>query len=371
MSNGVHLEIQPAKGPGGRPVCHVELDGSHAGRRVTFSLVRKVSVKDHRAIDKEDLLFSHDFRAEVGRRESFELPGEDAAIYSYRGPHMDIQLLCRIVVDDGFLWDTTVEEAVQADPFPHPRTGACARHLADPEDQYRFFENLQALPPGRRLLAGTVAALGIGGLAANGFVTLHDMITPSREAFFYPPDAGPTLMMSLFLTFLGGTLVYATLKKLMGGYVSLAPARLAGPLGREDQVRVGDLFRAEALTDLSGLRVRVIACNQEKGQYRRGSGTNTRTVSFSHPTRGVVLLDRTLGVLRRGTEVHLELRDPLDLTPMFDGLYPPQMVGAHHGMNVHFEIQLMHDDLIDRELVLPPETFDWHAFLDDGDASRG
>lgn len=371
MSKGVFIRVVPPKQPGDRPVCYVELDATHAGRQATFSLVRKVAVHDRRAVDKEDVLFEHGFRVSPGKTETFELPGDDAAIYSYKGPHMDIQLLCRVVVDDGIVWDTTVDATFERPPFPKPRVGSCARHIEDPEDQYEFFKNLERLPPGKRMLAGSIAVLGIAGLAALDFVAIHDTVVPYDDAIVFSSSNGPPgLVIGLFGTIFGVAFLYLGVKRLLAGYVDLRPAPPMSPLGRDDSVRVGDLFQATALSDLSGLTVRVIACNREKGQYRRGSGTNTRTVSFSHPTRGVVLYERTLGFLRGGRDLTLELHEPLDLTPMFDALYPPQMAGPNHGMDVHFEVQLLHDDLVDRELVLPRETFDWHAFLDADDDTR-
>jgi hypothetical protein len=366
MADHVHIDIDVPKDPTLRPRCQVEVGSEHNGRNATFQLIRKVDVHDRRAVNRDETLFEHSFRVRSGHVETFELPGRDAHAYSYKGPHMDIQLLCRVVVDDGYLWDTTVDRAFDQQPFDSPRGGSCARHLESPEDQYEFFANLDALPAGRRMLAGLLAIGGGGGLAAFCFVSLHDTLVASRNALVFTyRDGPPPLFLAFFVGIFGAIFLYFSLRKLMGGYVTLTEAKIPGKLGRDDALAVGDFFRARAETDLNDLTVRIIACNQEKGQYRRGSGTNTRTVSFSHPTRGVVLFERRLGFLRAGRDIDSELREPLDLTPMFDGLYPPQMVGSQHGMDVHFEVQLIHDKYVDRELVLPSELFLWEDFLED------
>lgn len=370
MSDGVRIEIRPPKDPEyGRATCHIELDQQHQGRAVTFALVRKVKVDDSRAIDKEEEIFRHGFQARAGMTEAFELPGPEGRMYSYQGPQITIELVCRVVVDDGILWDTTVDQAFAYDPFPHPKASGSAQALAEPEDQYDFFKNLYSLPPGRRLAAGLVAVVGLGVIAGHGFVALHDMVATRRTAILYS-EAPVGMILQLFLTIFGALITWAIVRHLLGGYVSLTATPPREPLHRGSEVRVRDLIQARALGDIDGMRVRVIACNQEKGQYRRGSGTNTRTVSFARPTRGVVLYDKTLGRVRAGTDLAMDLMEPLDLEPMFDALYPPQAIGTTHGMDVLFEVQLLHDDLVDRKAQIGGENFRWESFLEDRSAGK-
>ena len=48
---------------------------------------------------------------------------------------------------------------------------------------------------------------------------------------------------------------------------------------------------------------------------------------------------------------------------MFRALYPPQMVSDSHGLAVHWEIQLIHDDFVDQELVGSSDPFHFEDFL--------
>jgi hypothetical protein len=48
---------------------------------------------------------------------------------------------------------------------------------------------------------------------------------------------------------------------------------------------------------------------------------------------------------------------------MFRALYPPQRIGSSHGLAVHWEIQLIHDELLDQEIVCEAECFEWADFL--------
>jgi hypothetical protein len=49
---------------------------------------------------------------------------------------------------------------------------------------------------------------------------------------------------------------------------------------------------------------------------------------------------------------------------MFRALYPPQSTSRTHGLDVYWEAQLIHDELVDQELVGPVDCFAFKDFLD-------
>jgi hypothetical protein len=89
----------------------------------------------------------------------------------------------------------------------------------------------------------------------------------------------------------------------------------------------------------------------EKGQYKRRSGSNTRTVSFSEPVRAIVLFEKRVAEIAARAPVEAAFPDTFCFAPVFESLYPPNMVSKTHGVDLHWEIQLLHDEFVDQEIV--------------------
>ena len=128
-------------------------------------------------------------------------------------------------------------------------------------------------------------------------------------------------------------------------------------VNRESTVNVGQLIAGSSRVDLHDATLRVVACNLEKGQYVRGSGSNQRTVSFSNPTRAVLLYSKRIPTISRGTPIGTYFNEEFPFEPMFKSLYPRQMVTDEHGLDLAWEVQLLVDDFVDQELHGNPNVF--------------
>ena len=120
---------------------------------------------------------------------------------------------------------------------------------------------------------------------------------------------------------------------------------------------VSDLVHGVSRTDLDNVTLRIVACNMERGQYLRGSGSNRRTVSFSEPAHGVLLYSKTVKLISKSQPVENHFRDSMSFEPMFKALYPPNIVSKSHGLFVYWEIQLIHNEFVDQELEGDPAQF--------------
>ena len=114
------------------------------------------------------------------------------------------------------------------------------------------------------------------------------------------------------------------------------------------------------------ITLRVVACNLEKGKYIRGSGSNTRTVSFSKPIQGVLLYKHKVETIPRKQPVENYFPGEVEFDAMFDGLYPPAQVSESHGLFVYWEVQLLVDELVDQELAGSVSGLEEEDFFDDG-----
>ena len=122
-------------------------------------------------------------------------------------------------------------------------------------------------------------------------------------------------------------------------------------INRESTINIGKLVTGRSRVDLIDPVLRVVACNMEKGKYIRGHGSNRRTVSFSHPNRAVLLYSRKIPIIPKGAPIHNYFNEEFSFKPMFQALYPRQMISQSHGLDLVWEVQLIVGDLVDQELI--------------------
>ena len=78
----------------------------------------------------------------------------------------------------------------------------------------------------------------------------------------------------------------------------------------------------------------------------------------------MVLYDQRISLIPAGAPVESYFGGEIVFEPMFAALYPPQMIGSGHGVALHWEVQLIHDEFVDQELVCPSDCFSWRDFLE-------
>ena len=285
-----------------------------------------------------------------------------AHAYAFQGQHIDIRLLARLRVDDGVIFDTTLEAPLEL-PQRRPLANTVqASAWIEPPDQYSLAANLRALSPKDRFIAKVLLAIaGVVG-AGNAAVGVHDQFVPDTQILWYDHhgDDGSEspIMKSLAGSgFLGVGLwiaIRARLRRYMR--IGLAPG-LATPR-RGERVAARNLVEGEARVPLERSTLRVVAANREKGQYREKSGKETKTKSFSHPLQAVVLFEQFLAHVPAGSALSDHLDGDVDFEPIFTDLLPPLTAGGSHGIDVVWEVQLLHPDFVDQELPGPSQ---WSA----------
>ena len=94
-------------------------------------------------------------------------------------------------------------------------------------------------------------------------------------------------------------------------------------------------------------------------------------MSFREPVRGVVLFEKTVKLIPTNITVSKYFQhDVFSFDEMFKVLYPPNMLSDTHGLDVHWEIQLLHPEYVDHELEGAKGKFDYSDFLSDGKADN-
>ena len=324
-------------------VCRVRVnDPELVGHDAEFSLVAEVEVKRGSGIDSSQTLHSQAFRVAAGVTD-FVIPAGKLRFYSYAGKHVELRLHTRVRVDDGFVFDTTVSEEQLIRIGGKPRLNTDAGEIIEPGDAFRFFANLKAIPPQNQVI--TLALAVVGGLVmlVNAVIGVHDQFSPEAATWLYSHyDSDGDSNSPLFAALAGSGALGAGIWFLMRGqlrkYMQFRLAQVLAPIARGTDYRVSDLVAGRARVPLEDVTLRIVACNLECGEYRERRGTETVTVSFREPVRGVVLYEKTVDRIPAKVPIADYFRDRLCFDPMFAALYPPAMLGGSHGVDVRWEV---------------------------------
>lgn len=360
------IRFEPNTAGGGEVSIRLN-DRSALGKQARMVVKLKAQVRDSRPVHAERVLHQQSFALD---RELVALTIPDGAlseVYSYFGKQVDLRLQLRLVIDDGVLFDSEVETEHPLRLGDRPRLGHDDGQLMDPKDAFDFFANLSAIPARNRMI--TLALTLVGGVVviANALVGLHDQMVPEVQTLLYDHSgsdgAESPLMKALAGSGALGAALWVAIKMQLRKYMSFA-LKPHPPLQRGLRLPASSLIDGVARVDLEDITIRVVACNRECGQYKRGSGTKERTVSFRTATRAVKLYERYLALVPAESPLALHLDGEIDFEPMFAQLYPPLKVGSSHGVEVGWEVQLLHPKFVDHEIDGAVGDLRYADFLD-------
>ena len=369
QTEAVALEIQRDASGLGDGLCVITVtDPELLGHHAELTLTLHAEVVDSRPVHARKVLFRASCRLDHPRTE-IVVPESALCCYSYRGTHVHLKLQAELSIDDGILFDSKAR-AEQELPLPgRPAVRGDAKEMIEPDDAFDFATNFKVLAPRHRRAVLVLLAIGLVFGAVNTFLGIHDQFSPEELTYFYSHvssdgDSQSPLFGSLFLSSMVGGGVWLAIRQQLKKYMhfELVDRQLRRPVRRDTVVPAASLVHGVARCDLRNVTVRVVAANRERGQYKRGSGTQERTVTFSTPVRAVLLYERHLHHVPAGSPLEGHLEGDVAFEPMFAALYPPLAVGKNHGIDVVWEVQLLHPELVDQELpgnrgVLPYEEF--------------
>jgi hypothetical protein len=253
-----------------------------------------------------------------------------------------------------------------------PSVNDDAKSIIDPKDIFSFFANLKAIPVYNQALTSGLVVIGGIVVIVNAIIGIHDEFVPQSMTWLYSQatssdDSGP---MEIALTGSGilGVGIWYMMKEQLRKYMKFHMSRQLPPMIRPGvDYAVKEFFSGRSRVPLSDATLRIVASNMECGQYRRRQGSTTRTVSFREPVRGVILFEKTVAAIPARVPVTDYFAvDTFRFDEMFEVLYPPNKVSESHGLDIHWEIQLLHPEFVDHELTGPTNIMPYHYFLKGG-----
>lgn len=349
------------------------LDAELVGKQVEFTLASEVKVDDSSPVHEEKVVYQKKFtiRADKLTRD-IVIPAKHLSRYTYKGNKISILLHCKLKVDDGLLFDTKLTESLDLPLGKSPRVDNNSSAIIEPKDMFSFFANLKAIPAHNQLMTLGLAVIGGIIVVVNAIVGIHDQFVPDSMTWLYShssnsDDAGP-LEMALGGSGLLGAGIWYALKNQLRKYMKFHLSKnLPNRLKPGVKYPVGKFFYGKSRVPLKNVTLRIVASNMECGQYQRRQGSTTRTVSFREPVRGVILFEKTAELIPANTTVSRYFQQEVfSFDEMFNVLYPPNMVSKTHGLDVHWEVQLLHPEFVDHELEGVKGRFSFDDFLGDG-----
>lgn len=332
------------------------LPANAIGRSADVELRLKVKTKRNRGIDENKCVLSEKFKV-TGARHEMPIGDRLYELYSHTGEKIDLDIEVHVEIDDGFIFDTKLHTDIERQLLRSPTPNKNAAELIEPPDKYDFRANLRAIPPKNRMIVTVLGLIGSILIGINSLLGLHDEFSPASGIYFYDhvgSDGSESPMMKSLAGSGGlGLTIWLAIRAQLRRYmkIELKPGLKFPRRGERWQAR--DLIRGSARVPLEKTRLRVVAVNDEKGQYEEGSGTKKRTVSFAHPFRGVLIYEQYLPFIPAHTPVESYLEGELDFEEMFEVLYPPLMTSTTHGIDLRWEVQLVHPLFVDQELACP------------------
>ncbi len=336
------------------------------GHDAELRLRLRARVKDKRPVHGSRTLWEHTFRLDAASMD-LQIPDDClAGCYLYAGTRLEVLLESQLKVDDALLFDTSVGSDHSELLGPQPRTCTGDVKQLEPADAFSLTANLAAIPGRNRLIA--IALIVFGGLLVLGnmLLGLHDEFTSEAQTLLYDHSGSDGSESPLMKALMGsgalGTGVWFALRAQLRRYMRFE-LKKHPPLRRGLRLPLSELVEAESRVPLKGACIRVVAGNREKGQYRRKSKDKDETRSFTESVSAVVVFERTFNLLPANLPLASYFSDLIDFDHLFDALLPPQEIGSSHGIDVVWEVQLLHAQFVDQELIGSSEGLRYEDFL--------
>ena len=328
------------------------------GKKATFTIKRHVQVKDSRPVHDTEEMFKHKFTVRGGKV-TVPIPHDVLKDhpFQYDGKEIEIKCFGELVINDKLIRkDTSVQKDLPVEALKKPEVLSNTNELIEPKDIFSFSKNLMAIPTHNKIATLGLLVVGLVVIVVNMLIGYHDQFSPEHATYFYSHfdsdgDGSSPLVKALGGCGAIGAAIWFAIRRQLRKYMTFKFKPITGSINRQSEHAVSDLFYGVSRTDLKDVTLRIVACNMEKGKYVRGSGSNQRTVSFSTPVRGVLLYSKKVTLIPKNHSVENHFRDSMSFEPMFKVLYPPSEVSESHGLFIYWEIQLIHNDFVDQELV--------------------
>jgi hypothetical protein len=324
------------------------------GESFEFSILTKVTVDQSRGVDSKICAFKRNFKMQ--QTQIISVPFSKLKALPYRGKNIKIALEA-VLQKQGSLWDgKKITRLLDKPIFQRAPKIRDAANLIEPQDVFSFRKNLEVIPFHNQIITLGLTLIGLVIVTVINIVGFHDQFCIDGQQYLMSRTASDGDSQSPVLRALGasgavGAAIWMLIKAQLRRYMHLEKRPITGGIVPGLVCRAGDLFYGKSRIDLRNIKLRVVACNQEKGQRIEGDGSNRRTVSFSNPVQGLLIYEKHIEQIAAGDSVERWFPEEVYFDRIFNNLLPQMMISSTHGLDLYWEIQLIHNELVDQELI--------------------
>lgn len=336
----------------------------HQGLNAIFRIRHMVTVHDSDPENAARVAFEQPFVV-TNRRHKVDVPLGDFPRFGYHGPKIDIACQAEVVVDDAIFfdsknnWDVTLKRLELSDDG----LASNPSEELSPRDEINFFRNFMVISWRQKLAWIAAFATFVLAMIGNFVLALFDTFIASNP-IVYSNEVDIGLFGAGIGAVFGGKAFAAINKAILRTYKIAKLVKNPPTIVKGKRYRLSDFLEAKSSTNLQDVTLRLIVANLECGQYWRGSGTDRSRVTFSHPSRAVVLFEKTTAVIFKRADIETYFNDRFDLDKAFECLTPESMISETHGVKFVAMIQIMVGDLADTYLELPWSLWNREDFAD-------
>ncbi len=342
-------------------------DASLIGRSAKLTIERRVKVKKDDPIDHYDKIE----RSLVLRQSRCEitLSSKDLKLFSYSGETIDISAHVTLNVDTGLLFDTKVKIRDKMDYLPRLKVASSdAEVVIEPKDQFSFVKNMKAIPSSAQRMVIYLGFLAALFLCVNTFIGFHDQFVSDAKTWLYSHrdhegEREFPLWDAMGLNCIAAGVAWYLMRRELRRYMSFRLTTKPSMFAPGAKFQVKQLISGVPRVPLESAELRIVACNLEKGSYWVKSGKDSSKHTFSHPVRAITLYKKKVFKLPAGQEINVHFPEVISFDEIYKKLYPSHMLKETHGIDIYWEVQLLHDSYVDQELIGPTEPFKYHYFL--------
>lgn len=322
----------------------------------TFQLYCIVETKDDRAVNYEKKIGSQKFTFSKEGPVIIDIPKDRSNLYLYNGRDINIILQVHLHIETERGTEIVKQqhrEFTGSTKIPEVKS---IQHVIEPYDSVNLFKNLIAIGGQRSFLSllmlVAIAVLIIG----NTMIGIHDQFAPEADAIIYKIDRtsryGHPILISGGISYLVGFIAMSTFQKQLYKYVTLRFKSGQGKISPNTKYCLKKIITGKSRVTLKNVKFRVIAANFEHGACRRGTGKEKKLVRIQTPLHGFILFEEQVPIIPANTPIEDQLSNKtFTFNRVFEQLYPALMIYDYAGIDLRWEVQMLHNDLVDIELV--------------------
>ena len=329
-------------------------DPKAIGQPFSFSVFTKVKVTQSRGINSKICAHKRDFTMQ--RSQTLSVPFAQLKALPYRGKSIKIALEATLEGRGKNKHTPKIIHRLEKPFFQRAPQVSSAANLIEPKDVFNFRKNLMVIPFHNQMITLGLMLVGLVVMTIFSIIGVHDQFCIDGQQYLMSRTDSDGDPQSPVLVALGasgafGAAIWMLIKAQLRRYMHLEKRPIAGGLVPGLVCRAGDLFYGKSRIDLENIKLRVVACNQEKGQRIEGHGSNRRTVSFSNPVQGLLIYEKHIDHIAAGDSVERWFPEEIYFDRIYNNLLPPMVISSTHGLDLYWEIQLIHNELVDQELI--------------------